>query len=1014
MEEGQYQVRVVTASIDGGVLNGWETSGVMSSGPLTTSLRETLALFIVSGEPWTTPEVAAQLDIGRRSTYERLARLVECDRLETKAVGASARVWWRPLSDLDEHEHARETHPRVPRHTEFESLVDTVTEYAIFTLDTDGCVQTWNAGARQIKGYAASEILGEQFSIFYTAADKAAGVPERNLSEAKATSSVEDEGWRVRADGSRFWANVTITAIRDADGAIEGYVKVTRDMTDQRETERALRSERNLLEQVQEASPIGIGVFDTDGELLRANHRFMELLGRGDVDSPDYQLGEQPILDAEGNEIPYPDRPAPRALSTGEPLTDQRIRLDGPDGRTRWLSANAKPFAGETNGVVVTMADITLLTEQTRRLERQRDELKDELEGIFERVDDGFYALATDRRFTYVNPRAADLLGSLAGELIGEHIWDAFEHSPEAEAAFRAAETTQQSVSFEVFYEPFETWYENHVHPSEDGLSVYFRDISERKQLERDLKTEKEHFRVALENSPLIAFRLDTDLRYTWVHDVHEDFSEADVLGKRDDELMSPEAAEIVMAPKRRALETGDRVREEVTYGLPSRTVTYDLSVEPFRDESGEIVGLTAAAVDITERKQHERDLKRQREQLAALNSLNEVVSGITDAVISQSTREEIEQTVCEHLAAADSYLFAWVGDTDTATKTVSLRAEAGVEGYLDDITISVDPDDERSEGPTGRAFRTGEIQTTRDLETDARYKPWQGQVESYGWRSSAAIPISHKGTIYGVLNVYADRPRAFEHKERHVIAQLGEVIGHAIAATERKQALMSDEVTELSFTVRSVLDTIGVDSSTEGRITFDHTVQTSTTDFLQYGTVETAALPTLEALVDQLDHFEGMRIVDHTAETARFELRLSAPPVISVVASHGGYVQQATIEDGDFQLTIHLPTTVTARRVIDAVREAYPTASLVRRRQITRSDETLTRVHRVVTEELTDRQRTALETAVHSGFFNWPRDATGEEIAATIGISAPTFHQHLRIAQRKLVESVFSVPAST
>ncbi|WP_162562441.1 hybrid sensor histidine kinase/response regulator [Salinigranum rubrum] len=139
-----------------------------------------------------------------------------------------------------------------------------------------------------------------------------------------------------------------------------------------------------------------------------------------------------------------------------------------------------------------------------------------------------------------------------------------------------------------------------------------------RAALERELRIEKEHFRMALENSPFVAFRLDTDLRYTWVGNPHEDFEVEQVLGKRDDELLPPEAAETVMEPKRRALETGERVREEVTYELPSGVVTYDLTVEPLRDESGAVVGLTCASLDVTDRKAYERQLERDSQRTEA------------------------------------------------------------------------------------------------------------------------------------------------------------------------------------------------------------------------------------------------------------------------------------------------------------------------------------------------------------------------------------------------------------
>jgi PAS domain S-box-containing protein len=162
-------------------------------------------------------------------------------------------------------------------------------------------------------------------------------------------------------------------------------------------------------------------------------------------------------------------------------------------------------------------------------------------------------------------------------------------------------------------------------------------------ELRRELRIEKEHFQMALENSPFFAFRLDADLRYTWVANPHEDFAAVEVLGKRDDELLPPEAAEILMGPKRKALETGERVREEVTYELPSGEVTYDLTVEPLRNESGEIVGLTCASLDITERKQYERNLELDSQRTGA--QLQLLVETVEDYAIYFLDTEGYVQT---------------------------------------------------------------------------------------------------------------------------------------------------------------------------------------------------------------------------------------------------------------------------------------------------------------------------------------------------------------------------------
>ncbi len=135
------------------------------------------------------------------------------------------------------------------RHTAevFQLLVASVRDYAIFMLDPSGYVTTWNLGAERIKGYTPEEIIGRHFSAFYTEEDVLAGKPMHKLEIAREEGSVEDEGWRVRKDGSRFWANVIITAVRDAHGELRGFAKVTRDITERKraeETQRALAEQR--------------------------------------------------------------------------------------------------------------------------------------------------------------------------------------------------------------------------------------------------------------------------------------------------------------------------------------------------------------------------------------------------------------------------------------------------------------------------------------------------------------------------------------------------------------------------------------------------------------------------------------------------------------------------------------------------------------------------------------------------------------------------------------------------
>jgi PAS domain S-box-containing protein len=154
----------------------------------------------------------------------------------------------------------------------FKLLVESVRDYAIFMLDPDGVVLTWNAGAERFKGYRADEIIGQHFSRFYTSEALARGLPEHELRVASEAGVFEDEGWRVRKDGSLFWANVVITAMRNADGQLLGFAKVTRDLTQQRAHEEELRqSEERFRLLVEGVRDYAIFMLDANGRIVTWN-----------------------------------------------------------------------------------------------------------------------------------------------------------------------------------------------------------------------------------------------------------------------------------------------------------------------------------------------------------------------------------------------------------------------------------------------------------------------------------------------------------------------------------------------------------------------------------------------------------------------------------------------------------------------------------------------------------------------------------------------------------------------
>jgi PAS domain S-box-containing protein len=254
---------------------------------------------------------------------------------------------------------------------ELRAVTDSVQDYAIFLLDPTGRIMTWNTGAQRLKGYAPGEIIGESFHRFYTEEDRVAGRPERLLKTAAAEGRVEDEGWRVRKDGSRFWADVVLSAIPASNGEVRGFVKVTRDLTDRRRMEEHLKqSEERLRLMIHSVKDYAIFLLDPAGHVVSWNTGAERLKGysAGEIIGRHFSI----FYPREAIESRKPQRELEIATTTGR-FEEEAVRLRK-DGSRFWASVvltAVRTPQGELVGFTKVTRDVTERKRAAQELEER-------------------------------------------------------------------------------------------------------------------------------------------------------------------------------------------------------------------------------------------------------------------------------------------------------------------------------------------------------------------------------------------------------------------------------------------------------------------------------------------------------------------------------------------------------------------------------------------------------------------------------------------------------------------
>ncbi|AFZ71810.1 PAS domain S-box protein [Natronobacterium gregoryi] len=503
----------------------------------------------------------------------------------------------------------------------YETAVETAHD-GMYVLDEDRRFELVNDSFAALTAFSREELRGrDATSVFGENVD--------------AVDTIDAE-WRTAVDDSRsptFEETITVGASKTCtvenrftllvgeDGS-EKRVGVVRDVTERNRLEEQLRAERDLKDEILQTSPVGITLLDADGRNVFANDRAEELFDRPLEELRSYVHDDERwnLVDEDGDPLSGDELPFSTVRGTGAPVYDEVLGIDQPDGTRVWLSAHCAPLFdvdGEFDGAVYALRDVT-----------ERKRLESELERTLERVSDAFHAIDTDWRYTYVNERAKELLGAVDRELVGKNVWEVFPTAVGSrfEREYREAMESQETVRFVAYSEVADAWLEVNAYPSETGLSVYFRDVTERREREQLLRETKTRLEAATEAGAV----------GTWEWDVPADefvtgsaFAKAfgvDPAAARDGVSIERLLASVHEADR-------ERVRAEIEDALDCcseyeaeyrirdddeiRWVIARGHVEC--DEGGNPQTFSGALTDITERKQAELEAEQQRTQLETL-----------------------------------------------------------------------------------------------------------------------------------------------------------------------------------------------------------------------------------------------------------------------------------------------------------------------------------------------------------------------------------------------------------
>jgi formate hydrogenlyase transcriptional activator len=545
--------------------------------------------------------------------------------------------------------------------------------------DLEGRLLSVNSAPARLLGYSVEEILR---------------IPMRELIAPEYRSQFDAYLNRIESEGEAHGLLVVITRsgerrIWEYSNALrrEGIEKpiisgIARDVTEQKRAEKLLREASELYRQIIASAAEGIAVYDRDLRCVAWNPFMEEMIGIPTSEALGKPYHELIPAQVRGHD---PGIELNRALQ-GQTITVPDENLAIAKGGQRWVSSRKAPLRnaqGEIIGVIVTLQDVTERKLAEARLRTSENRYR----ALYESSPVGVCWVETRTgRFLGVNPKYCEIAGRTEQDLLSRNFQSitAKDDLPEnLEKLRRLIEGEVRHYEMEKRYirpDGSVRWVEVEIvamwpeGEKADWHMAILQDITARKQAEEDLRRNEQRFRVALAGSPIKVFNQDRNLRYTWVYNLQEGWSESDYLGRTDEEIFGPEIGEQMSAMKRPVLETGQGVRQAFTLTARGKTYYCDITLEPLLDGAGQVEGVNCACVDVTHLREITEELRLAKEKLAEeklyLEETIDTELGFGEIVGRSSALKRVMGKVAK-VASSDATVLL-LGETGTGKELVA------------------------------------------------------------------------------------------------------------------------------------------------------------------------------------------------------------------------------------------------------------------------------------------------------------------------------------------------------